>query len=303
MAAEVAAKALGHWDSILRALGVDEVILTGKHQPCPGCGGDDRFRYDNKERRGDYYCNSCGPGDGFRLLELIFGWDFKNAANQVEAIITGISPDAPRAPRDHTVRLQRIQSEILPVEKPVIDYLRNRGLSSCPPTLRYHPSLRYYRSKEDYTEYPAMVAKVVSNTGVPVGYHLTYLQNGAKAPEKSPRKMIGEPGSEGSVVRLYKPKNGLIGLAEGIETALAAKELFGIPVWSVLNTSGLDNFEPPQGITEVVIFADSDSAFGGQASAFGLARRLKTRGFYVEVELPPALDTDWLDELSSRKNG
>ncbi|WP_250206017.1 primase-helicase zinc-binding domain-containing protein, partial [Escherichia coli] len=42
--------ARGHWAQILPALGVN--ILKNRHQPCPVCGGKDRFRFDDQEGRG-----------------------------------------------------------------------------------------------------------------------------------------------------------------------------------------------------------------------------------------------------------
>ncbi len=39
--------ALGHWPRILPALGIQ--VLKNRHQPCPVCGGSDRFRFDDRE--------------------------------------------------------------------------------------------------------------------------------------------------------------------------------------------------------------------------------------------------------------
>ena len=44
--------AQGRWRSILTVLGIDERALSGKHGPCPMCGGKDRFRFDDREGRG-----------------------------------------------------------------------------------------------------------------------------------------------------------------------------------------------------------------------------------------------------------
>jgi len=40
------------------------------------------------------------------------------------------------------------------------------------------------------------------------------------------------------------PAGGVLGIAEGIETALSAAVLDGVPVWAALNTSLLARFEP-----------------------------------------------------------
>ena len=49
--AEVKQQANGKWPDILATLGVP-VSANGKHGPCPGCGGKDRFRFDNKDGDG-----------------------------------------------------------------------------------------------------------------------------------------------------------------------------------------------------------------------------------------------------------
>jgi phage/plasmid primase-like uncharacterized protein len=58
--------------------------------PCPGCGGEDRFRYDDKDGKGTFYCGGGGnpiSGDGFELLHHIYGWDFRRAADEVRQVL------------------------------------------------------------------------------------------------------------------------------------------------------------------------------------------------------------------------
>jgi putative DNA primase/helicase len=64
---EIFVKAQGHWPWVLESLGVDPDFLTGKHGPCFNCGGIDRFRFDNKEGKGTFYCNQCEPHSGYGL--------------------------------------------------------------------------------------------------------------------------------------------------------------------------------------------------------------------------------------------
>lgn len=299
---KVAQQAINHWRGILKELGVDEKILNGKHQACPRCGGADRFRFDDKEGRGDHFCSQCGAGDGFGLLEKVFGWDFATAAKEVEAVLGIVEEDKPTPKPDHKARLQHIQSELVAVTpvSQVGSYLKSRGVKSIPKTLKMHPKMRYYRSRDEFVTYPAMVAKIHDSAGNPVGYHVTYLQLGQKAPETSPRKIIGELGEQGYAVRLFKPKHHL-GVAEGLETAIAAKNLSGIPVWAVLNTNGMRDFVPPEGVTTVTIFADNDSNFAGQAAAYALARKLTIKRYKVRVIVPEKPDTDFLDVLIAQK--
>ena len=46
-----------------------ELEGNGKvHQPCPLCGGKDRFRCDDKGGSGSWICNQCGAGNGLKLI-------------------------------------------------------------------------------------------------------------------------------------------------------------------------------------------------------------------------------------------
>ncbi|EFV4531340.1 helicase [Salmonella enterica] len=60
----------GKWDDILFRLNIT-VPENGKHGACPHCGGKDRFRFDNKNGRGTWYCNNCGHGDGLDLVKNV----------------------------------------------------------------------------------------------------------------------------------------------------------------------------------------------------------------------------------------
>ena len=103
------------------------------------------------------------------------------------------------------------------------------------------------------------------------------------------------------------PGHGPIGIAEGIETAMSASALYDMPVWAALNASMLAKWSPPPGADEVVIFADNDPRFGGQAAAYALAHRIKTakatRDLDVKVILPRQTGTDFNDELIAHRKG
>ena len=59
----------GKWiDTIFRAVGIQFDKAPKQHQPCPVCGGTDRFRCDNKKGDGTWICSNCGAGDGFKLV-------------------------------------------------------------------------------------------------------------------------------------------------------------------------------------------------------------------------------------------
>ena len=94
--------AAGQWPSILGALaGLSSEQLTDKHQPCPLCGGKDRYRFDDQDGTGSWFCNKCGGpsetgggGSGIELLMRRTGWTFKEAAQRVEQHL-GVTPQRP----------------------------------------------------------------------------------------------------------------------------------------------------------------------------------------------------------------
>lgn len=90
---ETVKQACGHWPRILPALGVK--VIKNRHQACPVCGGSDRFRFDDKEGRGTWFCNQCGAGDGLKLVEKVFGMNASEAAGKVNAVTGNLPPVAP----------------------------------------------------------------------------------------------------------------------------------------------------------------------------------------------------------------
>jgi putative DNA primase/helicase len=90
---ETVKQACGHWPRILPALGVK--VIKNRHQACPMCGGSDRFRFDDQEGRGTWFCNQCGAGDGLKLVEKVFGVTPSEAAGKVNAVTGHLPPVAP----------------------------------------------------------------------------------------------------------------------------------------------------------------------------------------------------------------
>lgn len=77
--------AKGQWRHIVTRLGIHVPASPKQHGPCPACGGKDRFRFDDQEGRGTWFCNQCSPqaGDGFALIQNVFSCDFPHALETV----------------------------------------------------------------------------------------------------------------------------------------------------------------------------------------------------------------------------
>jgi hypothetical protein len=113
---------------------------------------------------------------------------------------------------------------------------------------------------------------------------------------------MGYPGDRlvGGAIRLF-PSSPVLGLAEGIETALAVHLRTGMPVWSAVSAGLLARLEPPTGTTLVVVWADRDRSGTGETAALSLRERLLRQGISVAVHMPPgpipagAKGIDWAD--------
>jgi putative DNA primase/helicase len=143
-------RARGRWREILPRLVVSPRCLVNRHGPCPICGGKDRFRFDDKDGTGSYYCNQCGPGVGIILLRKLNGWDHAAACRKVDQIIgTDWKPTPQPAPAkpDNARRLAKIERLLNEATSLVVvdRYLRRRGLSvfiARPPRAPGLPVLR-----------------------------------------------------------------------------------------------------------------------------------------------------------------
>ncbi|UVT20559.1 MAG: DUF3987 domain-containing protein [Nitrospira sp.] len=80
--------ARGRWRHILAHLSIEVPQTPKQHGPCPTCGGKDRFRFDDLDGRGTWFCNQCIPqaGDGFALVQNVKGCGFSEALQLVAGV-------------------------------------------------------------------------------------------------------------------------------------------------------------------------------------------------------------------------
>ena len=178
---------------------------------------------------------------------------------------------------------------------PAESYLFGRGLIlDHVGDLRFHPCAP--RSKTGEQTSPAMVAVVRDRTGAAQALHATSVMpdGTGKAFGDRSRLMFGR--TAGGAVHL-RPMgdDGVLALAEGIETAASFDQMTNVPTWAALSAPGLSRFVPPAGVRKLIIAADSDDSGAGLQAAQELAQRASSR---CSVVIHPApAGSDWNDVL------
>jgi phage/plasmid primase-like uncharacterized protein len=129
-----------------------------------------------------------------------------------------------------------------------------------------------------------------------VGVQTTILTpGGRKADIDIPRRTLGRLGD--GAVRLAAP-GAELGLAEGVETALTAMELSGIPCWASLSAGRMHKVAVPAGVPMLHIFADADEP--GRTAAKKTAEVHTALGRVVKIHHPPVGYSDF-NELTVRR--
>ena len=295
---ETRAAAQGRWRDILNQVGIDDSYLKNLHGPCPICrDGKDRFRWDDKDGHGTYYCGQCGSGSGIHLVERYLGISCVEACKKVRTLSGAAQVRqiaAQKTEEDKAAVMRRMWNGARPITQgdPAWRYLESRcgDVSAVQQDLRYHPALKHTMGGT----HPALLARMVDLAGPKVaGLHRTFLTpDGRKADIDPVRMSFGD--LNGFAVRLGGVQERL-GIAEGIETAICAGKLFGAPCWAALSANGMKTWEPPPEVRCVLICGDNDASYTGQEAAYALAHRLTRQGISVEVHLPQLVGTDFAD--------
>jgi hypothetical protein len=191
---------------------------------------------------------------------------------------------------------------------PGFKYLRFRGIDPAyaDVELRCHPDLPHTEGGS----FPALIGRITGPDGDFAGIWRIYVaKNGkGKATVETPKRGLGV--ACGSAVRIGGIKN-FIGIAEGVETALAVRQLVyeqtgnKFPVWAALSANGMQSVEIPSKVLRVSIYPDGDpprlylgKPSVGMTAAKVLAARLESESVKVSI-IPPPLASDWLDRLNA----
>ncbi len=188
------------------------------------------------------------------------------------------------------------QSAMAITDSPAERYLAQRGLMSTSDQLRYLG--RTPLGPRGAVQFlPAMLGAVTTDSGI-IAIHRTFLE-GAQARLahfERPKRALGSLGS--GAVRLAPPVQGRLGLAEGIESALSATQLFDIPCWATLGNERFGLVAIPESVRELYLFIDNDA--GGTLAEERALKAYAAPDRVIHSRAPVSPGYDWNDELKLR---
>jgi hypothetical protein len=329
--ADLKKAASGKWHHIFAALAPQQLeaalAYAPEHVPCPHHGGHDGYRlFIHYNETGRSVCNTCGiMGSGLDTLMLVTGWSLTETVRKVadwlgtatETAKTVAQPAPVMKPRvDPAVayrRLAEVWKASLPLKGSVAEkYLQGRGIwdENMPASLRAHEGLPYVHGRERtfYGKYPCLLASIRNTDRALVSIHRTFLTpDGRKAPVPDAKKLMSQHMNlKGCAIQLYPAVGDTLGLAEGVETAIAAHCISRMPVWACITAVLMEQVEVPKHIKRLVIWGDRDVSERGIQASQKLAERMEEKGIAVELYLPncpiPSGEkgVDWHDVLLSQ---
>ena len=218
-----------------------------------------------------------------------------------------IAPLVRSGPSDrNALRLWR-EAKIL-AGTPADEYLAARNLRLGSPDLRFHAATPLGK-KPQVRFLPAMIAAVRTDEAI-VAVHRTFLDTGYCPATKActtagsvrvagfdrPKRALGRLGT--GAVRLATPSDGRLGLAEGIESALSAQQIFGIACWATLGNERFGIVTIPDSVRELTLFIDADA--GGKLAEQRGRTAYARDGRIIVTQRPAIQGQDWNDVLTAQ---
>nr|EDZ37993.1 MAG: DNA primase [Leptospirillum sp. Group II '5-way CG'] len=316
------------WSSIFASFEIDVPANPRRHGPCPVCGGKDRFRFDDRNGSGSWFCNQGDlhplgkqAGDGFALVADFFNIGYREAATKVREVSgEPVRSTDRKNPRPLTldkqnqekisrilknsVRLDEIDKNsrhmLLSGKIAVQKYLQSRELPELLPA-----EARLAVCPDGYD----LIVPLTSDREVP-SLHITSLTaDGSKRPLSwtggSCRYTMGPlsgsysslPGADEQISVPGFPGVRFYALGEGLETVISGRLLTGWPSIFAVNANGIKSFLDCKDTLAIfqnsgfglAILVDRDKSGAGQKAGASLARRAKEAGIPVLFLVPPAL--------------
>lgn len=280
----------GAWRSTLE--GYSCQLPSGRHHgPCPVCGGKDRFRFDDKDGRGTWFCSQCDPqsGGGLLLLSRYLGKPTIEVAREL------LGQDMPRtvAPvRKHSATDDQLREEnrfraakgaVLLMEQSIMashPYMEAKGLAG---EWSVNGQIMMAADNERIEPGELLLVPVYKNG------ELVNVQKIKVNKEKRP--IYG--GDMARVCHVIEGKPKLIAVVEGFATGVTVSRMTGATVYVAFNTGNLSPIakqardEHPD--ATLIMFCDNDKHGAGLKCAEEAAIPANAK-----IALPPEVG-DWDD--------
>ncbi len=294
---DITRQARHRWPAILSLLSIP-VPAHHRHGPCPVCGGQDRFRMDDREGRGTWYCNRCGAGDGLDLVVRVHRCSLAEAARRVASLESATSTPPAREKARPTVniaaRVNALLARCVTGESP---YLKAKGYDLAVPVLSAGQTITVAR---DIFPPGSLVLALQDIIGQLTGVQLV-------SPAGTKHLL---PGShlKGAFVALppdatvcpqagsTTPATEDIAITEGYATALAVRAMTGMRVCAALSANNLLNVAGtlreayPQ--ARLILAADNDRTHPDNPGKLQAVRAACTVNGVVVLPLGEATDHD-----------
>lgn len=280
----------GSWRQTLEGYGCQ--LPSGRnHGPCPVCGGKDRFRFDDKDGRGTWFCGQCDPqsGGGLLLLSRYLGKPTIEVAKEL------LGQDMPRtvAPvRKHSATDEQMREELRKRAKRGAEMLMEQSMMSG------HP---YMDAKGLTGEWPvnSQIMMGADNERIEPGslllvpaYKNGELVNVQKITADGKKRPI-YGGDMSGVCHIIKGPGKTIAVVEGFATGVTVNRVTNATTYVAFNTGNLAAIaaqaraEHPD--STLIIFADNDEHGAGLKYAEDAAIQSGAK-----IALPPE-PGDWDD--------
>jgi putative DNA primase/helicase len=184
----------------------------------------------------------------------------------------------------------------------LLDYLNARAIKEVPYGARIVLPIAFHDSGRIAHD-PGMVLSVRDKNGVLQGIHTIWLNGNLTAKREAEPQRQSYGLIQGNFIALFKfePEHApdTLLIAEGVETALAASQLTGIPAIAACGKGFFKDLDPPP-CANYVILVDNDEDGGSRKLAGLLAQRLV--GCTVRIAMPDKPEGgkngyDWNDAL------
>lgn len=265
--------AKGQWAMIFEHYGLPPI--TGKNHfkgKCPLCDSVGKFRIDDRDGAGTWIC-TCGCGMGMDLVTKTQGKPFNEVCREIDALIgnTFRRDKVPEASDASKLRRKVLNnfSKMSPLRGTcAAEYLNSRGIYQLPAeAVRLNPKQRH-----NGRVYQSIYSLATDDKGELCYLHQTLLDGAKKADigaSAKRQKSLQEDNyldhARSVAVRMF-PVASTLGIAEGIETALSAYQIYKVNTWATMTANFMKKFRVPAGVKHLIIFADRD-----ENSATGLA--------------------------------